>query len=129
VTGEFHGRGPSFPLQVGAGGGIRESAGGTLIDESLRAILGTQYGERVMRPDFGCNLRSLVFAPNDEATANLARHLVETGLSRWEPRIELVRVDVRTDGAAGALVISVEYRVRATQEARSLVYPFYLEAV
>jgi phage baseplate assembly protein W len=129
VTGEFHGRGPSFPLRVGAGGGFRESAGGPLIDESLRAILGTQFGERVMRPDFGCNLRSLVFEPNDAATANLARHLVETGLTRWEPRIELLGVDVANDTWAGALVISVEFRVRATQEARSLVYPFYLEAV
>lgn len=127
MRGEFHGRGPSFPLQVGAAGGIRESAGAQLVEDSIRVILGTQYGERLMRPDFGCNLRSLAFAPNNEATANLARHLVETGLSRWEPRIELTGVEVVIEAAEGRLRIEIQYRLRATQEARSLVYPFYLQ--
>jgi uncharacterized protein len=124
---ELYGRGASFPLAVDAAGGVAESAGVRKIEESIQIILGTQYGERVMRPTFGCNLKSLVFAPNNIATANLARHYVEDGLGRWEPRIELMEVLVENDNVGGALRIHVHYRVRATQDVRSMVYPFYLE--
>jgi phage baseplate assembly protein W len=124
---ELYGRGASFPLAVDAAGGVAESAGVRKIEESIQIILGTQYGERVMRPTFGCNLKSLVFAPNNVATANLARHYVEDGLGRWEPRIELMEVLVQNDNVGGSLRIHVHYRVRATQDVRSMVYPFYLE--
>ena len=92
----------------------------------MRIILGTQHGERVMRPDFGCNLRSLVFAPMNEATLNLARHLVGEGLARWEPRIDVMEVRVEPANEAGTLLIHVLYRVRSTQEVGTLVYPYYL---
>ena len=90
-------------------------------------ILGTQYGERVMRPRFGCNLKSLVFSPNNTATANLARYYVEEGLRQWEARIELVNIVVENDNRQGALLMHITYRLSATQEVRNMVYPFYLE--
>ena len=124
---ELYGRGARFPLAIDIGGGIAESAGIRKIEESIRIILGTQYGERVMRPTFGCNLKSLAFAPNNVATANLARHYVQDGLTQWEPRIDVQDVLVDNDNRNGVLLIHVHYRVRATQDARSLVYPFYLE--
>ena len=125
---EFHGRGAAFPLQIAATGGIRESANLRKIEDSIRIILGTQHGERLMRPTFGCNLKSLVFAPINASTINLARHYVEEGLKRWEPRIELISVTVVVaDRVHGLLEINVSYRVRATHEVRSMVYPFYLE--
>jgi uncharacterized protein len=125
---EHHGRGAAFPLQVAATGGFREAAGLQKIEESIRIILGTQHGERLMRPTFGCNLKSLAFAPVNEATINLARHYVEEGLRRWEPRIDVMEVSVTArDRREGVLDIHVSYRVRATHEARSMVYPFYLE--
>src|SRR2546425_1253098 len=89
MSSNFFGSGVGYPVQFGTSGGIRGSAGVQRIAESIRIILGTQYGERVMRPRFGCNLKSLVFAPNNEATANLARYYVQQGLSQWEPRIEV----------------------------------------
>src|SRR5688500_13898527 len=101
---EFYGRGASFPLAIDATGGHSESVGSRKVDEAIRIVLGTQHGERVMRPTFGCNLQSLAFAPNNVATANLARHYVETGLTRWEPRIELVEVRVENDNRYGALM-------------------------
>ncbi|HET7187366.1 MAG TPA: GPW/gp25 family protein, partial [Gemmatimonadaceae bacterium] len=64
---ELYGRGASFPVAVDAAGGVAESAGVRKIEESIQIILGTQHGERVMRPTFGCNLKSLVFAPNNIA--------------------------------------------------------------
>jgi uncharacterized protein len=123
---DFFGRGLSFPLQLGVDG-LGQSAGATKVEQSIRVILGTGHGERVMRPRFGCNLRSLAFAPNDEATANLARHMVLEGLTRWEPRIAVVDVAVSNDLVAGALVIEVGYRLRATDEIRSLGHQLYLE--
>jgi uncharacterized protein len=126
MTEEFYGRGLSFPLQLGVAG-LGESAGAAKVDESIRTILGTGYGERVMRPTFGCNLKALAFAPNNDATANLARYYVMEGLTRWEPRIELVDVTVRNDNLRAALLIEITYRLRSTHDARTLVYPFYLE--
>jgi phage baseplate assembly protein W len=126
MSSEFYGRGMTYPLQLGVTG-IRESAGVQKVEESIRIILGTQYGERVMRPEFGCNLKSLAFAPNNASTANLARYYVEEGLRRWEPRIEVVDVAVENDNLHGALLIAITYRLRATQDAHNLVYPFYLE--
>lgn len=123
---DVHGRGLAFPVRLEAAG-FGESVGPRKIQESILLILGTQYGERVMRPDFGCNLKRLMFAPNNEATANLARYYVEEGLTRCEPRIELLDVTVTNDRARPALVIDVSYRIRATATADRLLHPFPLE--
>ena len=121
----IHGRGASLPLRV-AGGRIVESEGADKIAESIRIILETQPGERVMRPAFGCKLRSLAFAANSATTAGLARHYVEEALQRWEPRITVLSVGVQNAHAASALEITVCYRIKATRDERSLIYPFYL---
>ncbi|WP_194814240.1 GPW/gp25 family protein [Nocardia sp. XZ_19_385] len=123
---DIYGRGIAWPFRLGLAG-IAESAGTDRIEESIRVILGTQHGERVMRPRFGCNLSSLVFAPNNAATANLARFYVEDALSTWEPRIELTDIAVENDNQGGRLVITISYRLRATKGLRTFVYPFALE--
>jgi phage baseplate assembly protein W len=126
MTEELFGRGVGWPFRLGTSG-LTETSGIRRIEDSIRIILGTQYGERAMRPQFGCNLMSLVFAPNDAATANLAKFYVEEGLSRWEPRIELVDVTVENDNRQARLVITVTYRLRASAEAHTLTYPMALE--
>lgn len=128
MSSNFSGGGIGFPLQIGTSGNIRASSGVRRIEESIHIILGTQYGERVMLPRFGCNLKSLVFAPNNEATANLARYYVQQGLSQWEPRIDVVEVLVENDKQHSQLLIEVHYRLRATQEIQSVIVPFSLEA-
>jgi phage baseplate assembly protein W len=62
------------------------------IQQSIRIILYTAKGERVMRPNFGCGLHELVFAPNDAATHGMAEHHVDEALRLWEPRIEVLQV-------------------------------------
>jgi hypothetical protein len=126
---EYYGRGMSFPVAIGPSGALAESSGVEKVEESIRIILGTQYGERIMRPTFGCNLKSLVFAPNNSATANLARFYVQQGLAQWEPRIDVLEVLVKNAdfGGVGGLLINIHYRLRATQDVQSLIYPFYLE--
>jgi len=116
-------------MQLSTGGGIHESSGVQKIEESIRIILGTQYGERLMRPRFGSNLKSLVFAPNNEATANLARYYVTEGLRRWEPRIDVLEVLVENDNRNAMLLIEIHYRLHATQEVRIMIFPFSLEAL
>ncbi|MEU6716715.1 GPW/gp25 family protein [Nonomuraea sp. NPDC046802] len=120
-------RGVAHPVGIDATGGIAESAGADRIRQSILVILGTRPGERIMRPDFGCELHSLAFAPNTPATANLARHYVEFALARWEPRIEVVGVEVGNDLHAAALAIDVVYRARGTDDERTLTVPFSLE--
>lgn len=120
---EFLGRGIGFPVTAG----FVQSSGVQKVEESIRIILGTQYGERVMRPRFGCNLKSLAFAPNNGSTASLARYYVEEGLTYWEPRIELLDVTVENDPLHGALLIGITYRLRATQDVHSFLHRFFLE--
>ena len=90
------GRGLAFPMQLGVAG-LAQASGVAKVEQSIRIILGTQHGERVMRPLFGSNLRTLVFAPNNASTANLARYYVTEALARWEPRIDVLDVVVTND--------------------------------
>lgn len=126
MTTDFLGKGFAYPLQIHPRGGIKESRQEQKIRESILTILGTQHGERIMRPIFGCNLKSLVFSPNNIATANLARHYVEEGLTTWEPRIILDEVIIDNDNQNGRLMIHIHYKIKSTYEPQNLVYPFYL---
>lgn len=104
------------------------SSGERNIAESVRIILFTRPGERLMRPDFGCRIHELVFAPNNTTTASLAEEFVRRALQRWEPRIEDVQVRVNPVPAEALLSIAVDYRIIDTNNRRNAVYPFYLEA-
>jgi len=98
------------------------------IKQSIWIILFTVKGERVMRPDFGCGIYELVFAPNDATTRGMAEHHVREALRLWEPRIEVLQVKATAVGAQDEeLRISIDYRVRTTDSRFNLVYPFYLE--
>jgi phage baseplate assembly protein W len=131
---DFLGVGWAFPVRVGPDGTVAASAYEDNIKDSIKIILGTAKGERQMRSDFGCGIHELVFARNNTATAGMAAYHVEQALIRWEPRIELLRVDAfpdrETKGGTSIpserLIITVEYRVIATNSIFNLVYPFYL---
>lgn len=121
------GRGWHFPPMLDERGTVALTSDDDEIEQSIQIILSTAPGQRVMRPEFGCRIHELVFAPNSPATAGLASRYVREALGRWEPRVEVQRVGVEPDASSPAcLSISVEYRVAATHSSRSLVYPFYL---
>ena len=121
------GTGWAFPLQIDKRGGISISEHETDIQQSIRIILGTAKGERRMRPSFGCDIHNLVFAPNNATTWGLAAHYVEEALGMWEPRIEVTEIDPQPDlEDSSRLIITIKYRIKATNDARNLVYPFYL---
>lgn len=80
-----------------------------------------------MRPDFGCDIHNLIFAPNNATTWGLAAHYVEEALGWWEPRIEVTEVDPRPDPEdASKLLINIKYLIKATNDPRNIVYPFYI---
>jgi hypothetical protein len=123
---EFLGQGWAFPLQVNPRGEVALASGERDIEQAIRIILETEPGERVMRPEFGCRVHELVFAPHNAATEGLLVHYVEQALERWEPRVEVQEVDVAPDSHGGAMLVEIKYRVKATHDERSIVYPFYL---
>jgi uncharacterized protein len=98
------------------------------VRQAIFIILSTAQGERVMRPDFGCGLHELVFSVNSPSTQGMAEFHVREALERWEPRIELMRVQATGQGDYGEqLLIEIDYRVRLTDNRFNLVYPFYLD--
>ena len=78
-----------------------------------------------MRPTFGCQASELLFEPRSAATASLLQNYVIEALRMWEPRIEVLNVNV-TDDEGGALLAEIEYQIKATHDTRSIVYPFYI---
>lgn len=125
--GDFLGNGWAFPMRISPSGGIALSRHEYDIDEAIRIILSTAKGERHMRPQFGCGIHDLVFAPNNATTAGLVQSYVAEAIGWWEPRVELLEVVVDTDPEErNSLIITINYRVRSTNDERNLVYPFYL---
>jgi phage baseplate assembly protein W len=125
---EFLGVGWKFPVGLDRQGEVALSRYEDDVRQAMWIILSTAPGERLMRPDFGCGIQEYVFAPNNTRTAGLVRFHVEEALTRWEPRIELEGVKVQPDpGHPAVLLVSIDYRVRATDSRFNLVYPFYLE--
>ncbi len=122
----FLGVGWAFPPSTNASGDIALSAYEEDIRQAVWIILATARGERVMRPDFGSGLASLVFEPVSATTMALVRHHAEEALVQWEPRIDTIAVAVSSEPALGRLMLDVRYRVRSTNTFYNLVYPFYL---
>ena len=123
---DFLGAGWAFPVGLDAHGRFSLAHAERDIEEAMCMILLTPKGQRVMRPEFGCQIHDLIFAPNDSTTAGLAAYYVEEALAMWEPRIEVEQVNVNPDrDNSERLLIDIQYRIKATHDSRSLVFPFY----
>jgi len=130
ITGDrkdFLGRGWAMPVELDPRTGLVASvAYEEDIRQSIRIILETAPGERVMRPNFGCGIHDLVFSVVDSTAIQQIRSTVEEALRRCEARIDVL--DVTVEEAAtreGKLLVQVEYRVRRTNQTGNLVFPFY----
>ena len=121
------GSGLAFPLCVDQRGALALAHGVEDIEQAIALILGTAPGERPMRPEFGCAVHDVVFDTVDAAIVGRIQTAVHEALERWEPRIEVVELDVETsDADLGRLLVEITYRVRATSALHNLVYPFYV---
>ncbi len=130
-------------LHFSASGGVDTVQYNDSVRQALLLLLSTRPGERVMRPDYGCDIHRLLFSPNDDTTAGLAIYYVQQAIDRWEPRIDVLRLDAgraqtsplaydpSLDQAADALgpeflVITLHYRVRVTRFVEMLTFSLNL---
>jgi len=124
----FLGVGWAFPPCVGSDGGNAIVGYEEDVKQSIRIILGTDKGERVMRPNFGAGLRSFVFGPMSSTTLQRVKTRVQDALTTWEPRIDVMQVKVTIDPRERSkMLIDITYRVRSTNTLQNLVFPFYLQ--
>jgi phage baseplate assembly protein W len=124
---EFLGKGWRFPVALNLTGGLSQSQYEENVRESIFVVLGTAPGERVMRPDWGCRIHDLMFAPNNDETAARAEYYCEEALLKYEPRLEGVKcIAVPNKDEPNRLDIRVQYQIAGQSERKNLVYPFYL---
>lgn len=97
------------------------------IKNSLEVLLATRVGERLMQPDYGCNLDVLLFEPIDVTLQTYIKDLVFTAIYFYEPRVKPDDVILTAPGQEGFILIEVQYTIRATNTRHNLVYPYYLE--
>jgi len=96
------------------------------IQSSLEVLLTTRPGERVMRPDYGCNLDELVFEPLTTTFKTYIKDLISTAILYYEPRIEVNSIELDDTGELeGRILIVIDYTVSATNTRFNFVYPFY----
>jgi len=124
----FLGTGWGFPPEfAGRNRGVRMVSEEDDIRESLKILLSTNPGERVMLPDYGCGLRSRIFAPISEGMIAEIKDLVERAILFFEPRIILTATDVIIRDVMGGIVeLDLSYTIRTTNTRSNMVYPFYL---
>lgn len=126
-TNSFIGKGIAFPMRVDSTGSIAMVTGPEDIDRSIVVVLSTAKGERLMRPQFGCAIWDQLFDPINANTLGQMAQSVRESLSQWEPRIEVELVIADADPSTdGKVKIEITYRVKATNDRRNLVYPFYV---
>lgn len=125
---EFLGTGFHFPIYIEEETGrMLESSYEEDIKEAIYIIIMTRKGERLMRPDFGCDIHDFAFATLDYTTVSQMEKTIKEALVLFEPRIRDFEVSVDYEGIEdGKVIISIDYIVRATNNPYNLVYPFFI---
>ena len=125
---DFLGKGWKFPVTTNDNLEISGSEFEQNIKESILIILETRKMERVMRPDFGCGIHDIVFRNTDAATLGQLQTSIIEALTKFEPRIEILGIDIsKEDLKDGKLIVKINYRVISTNNRFNLVYPFYIK--
>lgn len=127
-TRSFLGTGWQFPIRLNPQGGLDYSSGEQHVAEAIWIILSTCQGERQMRPQFGCGMQEFVFASNNPSTFGNVAHLVRKALTEYEPRVDVLNVQVQTTpDEPNKVLIRVDYRIRSTNAYHNMVYPFFVQ--
>jgi phage baseplate assembly protein W len=127
MTSSFLGRGWSFPPTFNrSNAGVEMLAEEADIASSLEILLSTRPGERLMLPQYGCNLDELLFENLDTRMKTLMADKIESAILYFEPRILLDGVRLREDQQLeGVVLIEIDYRVKTTNSRFNFVYPYY----
>ncbi|MFK0731362.1 MAG: GPW/gp25 family protein [Gloeotrichia echinulata GP01] len=96
------------------------------IIQSLEIILSTSPAERIMQPDFGCDLNQFLFDEISQGLITRIRGIIENAILYHEPRIEVDDIDIFESEKEGLLLIKISYTIRRTNSRFNLVYPFYI---
>ncbi len=98
------------------------------IQESLNILLGTVPGERIMVPEYGCDLNKYIFEELDNTLTTFIKDLITTAILNYEPRITLNKVKIEgTEALEGIMYITIDYTIIITNTRSNIVYPFYLQ--
>jgi phage baseplate assembly protein W len=98
------------------------------VRQSLEIILSTQPGERIMHPDFGCELNQFLFEEITQGLITGIKGIIADAILYHEPRVDLEAIDISESAdQPGLLFISIDYLLRTTNSRFNLVYPFYLQ--
>lgn len=116
-AGNIYGRGISFPPRIDANGRVAWSEGTQNIRESIKIILLTELGERLMLSEFGAGLKKFLYEPNTVETRRLIEEQITQALNQWEPRIQLQEVNVEEDtNDSQQAIATITYKLTATQQ-------------
>ncbi|TMI69822.1 MAG: GPW/gp25 family protein [Bacteroidetes bacterium] len=128
VENSFLGTGWSFPPAFDkTSGTVKMVSNEEDIAQSLQILLSTRPGERVMLPQYGCNLDVFMFESITTTLVAYVKELIQTAILYFEPRINLDLITINTDSIVeGVILIELEYTIRASNSRFNLVYPFYL---
>lgn len=127
----FLGTGWAFPVEFDLNAGTVELVSDyTDIEESLNILLSTSLGERVMQPEYGCNLTDYLFESLNSTVIGIIKHKVENAILYYEPRILVDQIDVTADDSfdliEGKFTITVSYTIPETNSRFNYVYDYYL---
>jgi phage baseplate assembly protein W len=127
MASDFIGQGWKFPILPDASGGLRYVAGDENVEQSVRTLLLTAIGERVMRPGFGTRARSSVFMPGSVQNLRLLEVSIREALVEFEPRVDVEAVRAEENPQERSRVdVNVRYLIRRTNTRHNLVFPYYL---
>lgn len=126
----FLGRGWAFPVE------FNQNTSQVLLTEkeedirqSLIILLNTTIGERVLRPEYGCNMEDLLFEALNVTTATMITNRIKRAILFHEPRIKTDQVDLRPDFQEGRVEVLISYTIISTNNRKNLVYPYlFIEA-
>jgi phage baseplate assembly protein W len=123
----FRGVGFAFPLAVTPQGALATASDNAKVEQSIWLILSTAKQERVMRPDYGCGIHDLVFAPSLPQSVGAIVDELRRALVAQEPRIDVLDVTGEIPpGESNVLLLRVDYRIRANNALANVVYPFFI---
>jgi uncharacterized protein len=127
MSANFLGRGWAFPIQPDGTGSLGYAEGQAHVEQSLKLLLLTTLGERVMRPNLGCQAPRLVFSPGSVQHLRLLETSVREAVRDWEPRVEIedVNSEVSAD-SENSVIVHIAYKIRGSNVRGNLVFPFYL---
>lgn len=124
---DFDNLGSKSGIQTAPNGKIAMVSERESIRQSILLLISTIPGERVMRPNYGCNLHQLAFMPNDATTYGLAIHYVRTALEQWEPRINILHLDADSNSDSPNIIdITLSYRIRHLEQNEQLMIAYHL---